>query len=92
MVSFKSLSLTTRIVIGMFAGILIGAIIQFGFPDNNFVKEYIVEGLFFVGGKVFVNSLKMLVVPLVFVSLICGTCSLSDPSKLGRLGGKSILL
>ena len=92
MVSFKSLSLTTRIVIGMFAGILIGAIIQFGFPDNDFVKEYIVEGLFFVGGKIFVNSLKMLVVPLVFVSLICGTCSLSDPSKLGRLGGKSILL
>ena len=34
----------------------------------------------------------MLVVPLVFVSLVCGTCSLSDPKKLGRLGGKSILL
>ena len=34
----------------------------------------------------------MLVVPLVFVSLVCGTCTLSDPSKLGRLGGKSVLL
>ena len=32
----------------------------------------------------------MLVVPLVFISLVCGSCSLSDPKKLGRLGGKSI--
>ncbi len=85
-------SLTTKIVIGMALGILIGAIIQFGLSESQFVKDYIVEGLFLVGGKVFVNSLKMLVVPLVFISLICGTCSLSDPSKLGRLGGKSILL
>jgi Na+/H+-dicarboxylate symporter len=43
-------------------------------------------------GSIFIASLKMLVVPLVFVSLVCGTSSLSDPSKLGRLGGKSILL
>ena len=92
MASFKSMSLTTRIVIGMFAGITLGAIIQFALADNAFVNDYIVEGLFFVGGKIFVNSLKMLVVPLVFVSLICGTCSLSDPSKLGRLGGKAIAL
>ncbi|NRA62207.1 MAG: dicarboxylate/amino acid:cation symporter [Psychrobium sp.] len=88
----KPLSLTMRIVIGMFTGILIGAIIQNLLADSVFVQEYIVEGIFLVGGKIFVNSLKMLVVPLVFVSLICGTCSLSDPSKLGRLGGKSILL
>ena len=45
---------------------------------------------FHIGGQIFVNSLKMLVVPLVFISLVCGTCSLSDPKKLGRLGGKSI--
>jgi len=88
----KKLSLTTRIVIGMILGLVVGGIIQFGLSDSQFVKEYIVDGLFLVGGKIFVNSLKMLVVPLVFVSLICGTCSLSDPNKLGRLGGKSILL
>ncbi|MFB1000381.1 MAG: cation:dicarboxylase symporter family transporter, partial [Colwellia sp.] len=34
----------------------------------------------------------MLVVPLVFVSLICGTCSLKDTTKLGRIGGKAISL
>lgn len=88
----KPLGLTMKIIIGMGLGITIGAIIQFLMGDVAFVQENIVNGLFLAGGKIFVNSLKMLVVPLVFVSLVCGTCSLSDPSKLGRLGGKSILL
>jgi len=35
-------------------------------------------------------SLRMLVVPLVFVSLVCGVCSLQDTTKLGRIGGKAI--
>ncbi|WP_435277048.1 dicarboxylate/amino acid:cation symporter [Psychrobium sp. nBUS_13] len=88
----KPLGLTMKILIGMGLGIIIGAIIQFAMGDVKFVQDNIVNGLFHAGGKMFVNSLKMLVVPLVFISLVCGTCSLSDPSKLGRLGGKSIAL
>lgn len=84
--------LTQRIVIGMVAGIVLGALLQAMLPGNDFVKDYLTNGLFLVGGKMFVASLKMLVVPLVFISLVCGTCSLADPSKLGRLGGKSIAL
>ncbi|MFT7259239.1 MAG: Na+/H+-dicarboxylate symporter [Glaciecola sp.] len=97
------LSLTTRIFIGMCAGILIGVFLQvanylIGDLDFNIFSMtfstygFFVDGIFHAGGKIFVNALKMLVVPLVFVSLICGTSSLSDPSKLGRLGGKSIAL
>jgi Na+/H+-dicarboxylate symporter len=56
------------------------------------VQEYIVDGLFKVGGQIFIASLKMLVVPLVFVSLVCGTSSLSDIRTLGRLGGKTVVL
>ena len=44
-----------------------------------------------MGGKIFIASLKMLVVPLVFVSLVCGTSSLKDIATLGRLGGKTVL-
>lgn len=88
----KPLGLTMKILIGMGLGILIGAVIQFWMSDIKFVQDNIVGGLFHAGGKMFVNSLKMLVVPLVFISLVCGTCSLADPSKLGRLGGKSIAL
>jgi len=41
-------------------------------------------------GQIFMASLRMLVVPLVFVSLVCGVCSLQDTTKLGRIGGKAI--
>lgn len=97
------IGLTARIFIGMIAGIIIGALLQWLFDDSGdfsfsvfglHVSTYalLVEGIFNVVGSIFIASLKMLVVPLVFVSLVCGTSSLSDPSKLGRLGGKSILL
>lgn len=96
-------SLTARVFIGMFAGIVIGAILNNIFDDSGDltfsvlgmqVSTYgvLVDGIFHVIGQIFIASLKMLVVPLVFVSLVCGVCSLSDPAKLGRLGGKSIAL
>lgn len=86
----KKLGLTSKILIGMGAGIILGLLLRNFFPDSNFINEYITEGFLHVIGTIFVSGLKMLVVPLVFISLVCGTCSLSDPSKLGRLGGKTI--
>ncbi|MEW6991089.1 dicarboxylate/amino acid:cation symporter [Colwelliaceae bacterium 6441] len=96
-------SLTTRIVIGMVSGILLGFLLQKLMPNGSdysvplylfdlSIRGLFVDGIFEVGGQIFVASLKMLVVPLVFVSLICGTCSLKDTSKLGRIGGKAIAL
>lgn len=86
----KKLSLTARIVIGMVAGIVVGALLQILFKESTIVDNYLTNGLFFVVGQIFIASLQMLVVPLVFVSLVLGTCSLSDPAKLGRLGGKAV--
>ncbi|QBG35276.1 dicarboxylate/amino acid:cation symporter [Litorilituus sediminis] len=99
----KKASLTTRIVIGMIAGILVGSFFQWLMPDgsdlvfNLYLFEISVKGLFVDGileviGQIFMASLRMLVVPLVFVSLVCGVCSLKDTSKLGRIGGKAIAL
>ena len=101
--SQHKLSLTARIFIGMIAGIITGTLVRALFDDSGDfsfsvlsmeVSTYavLVDGIFNVIGQIFIASLKMLVVPLVFVSLVCGTSSLSDPSKLGRLGGKSVLL
>ncbi|WP_339878836.1 dicarboxylate/amino acid:cation symporter [Pseudidiomarina gelatinasegens] len=86
----KKLSLTSRIVIGMVAGIVLGILLKALFPDSTIVEGYLTKGIFYVVGQIFIASLQMLVVPLVFVSLVVGTCSLSDPSKLGRLGGKAV--
>ncbi|QCZ93783.1 dicarboxylate/amino acid:cation symporter [Salinimonas iocasae] len=94
-------SLTTRIFIGLVAGTLVGLLLQLVFDDSGDLRftifgytfstyNILVEGIFSTLGQIFIASLKMLVVPLVFVSLICGTSSLTEPSKLGRLGIKSI--
>lgn len=88
----KPMSLTGRVILGMVVGILTGFAIQSLFAESGFVNNYIVNGLFEVGGQIFVASLKMLVVPLVFVSLVCGTSSLKDLSTLGRMGGKTLAL
>jgi Na+/H+-dicarboxylate symporter len=99
----NKLGLTARIFIGMLAGIVIGSAIRASFDGSGdlvfvlfdmafSINELLINGLFFAVGQIFIASLKMLVVPLVFVSLVCGINGLSDPAKLGRLGGKSVLL
>ena len=90
--SEHTFSLTARIVLAMFLGIIIGTAIKYLFPTSEFVQLYITDGLFYIIGTIFIASLKMLVVPLVFVSLVCGTCSLHDTTKLGRLAVKSLTL
>ncbi|SIR08298.1 Na+/H+-dicarboxylate symporter [Shewanella morhuae] len=86
----NKLGLTSKILIGMGAGIALGLVLRIAFPESDIVNDYITEGFLHVIGTIFISSLKMLVVPLVFISLVCGTCSLSEPSKLGRLGGKTL--
>lgn len=87
---YQKISLTTRIILAMFLGLIVGLAIKYLLPTSSFVQSYITDGLFQVVGKIFIASLKMLVVPLVFVSLVCGTCSLRDTTKLGRLGVKTV--
>lgn len=88
------MSLTIKVLVGVFLGILLGLFINLSGlnSQDGWINTYIVDGLFFVIGKMFVNGLKMLVVPLVFFSLICGVCGIGNLSTLGRVGGKSFLL
>ncbi|TPH17090.1 dicarboxylate/amino acid:cation symporter [Litorilituus lipolyticus] len=99
----QKMSLTGRIVIGMIAGILLGSLLQWLMPNGSdkvfnlyffdvSLRSLFVDGFLEVIGQIFMASLRMLVVPLVFVSLVCGVCSLKDTSKLGRIGGKAIAL
>lgn len=86
----KKLSLTAKVLLGMCLGVVAGFIFRTLLSDVTFVQDYIVQGALQVGGEIFIASLKMLVVPLIFVSLVCGTSSLKDLSTLGRLGGKTL--
>ncbi len=87
----KRMSLTVKVLLGMLLGIVIGLFFNLSGLNaaGSFVNEYIVNGLFHVAGKMFVNALKMLVVPLVFFSLICGVCGIGNIKLLGRVGGKA---
>jgi len=84
-------NLTLKIVIGMILGIVVGSIFNVVGVDG-FIKSFIVEGVVEVGGRIFLSSLKLLVVPMVFVSLVTGTGALEDVKKLGRMGTKTFLL
>lgn len=90
----KKVSLTMKVVIGMILGITVGLAINLSGLNINgsFTNTYIVDGAFYVMGKMFVNALKMLVVPLVFFSLICGVCGIGNIKTLGRVGSKSFIL
>ncbi len=83
------MSLTTKVIIGMVLGLIVGVIINQTMANSAFVNDYIVNGAFNMIGKMFVNALKMLVVPLVTFSLICGVAGIGDISALGRVGGKA---
>ncbi|WP_319783129.1 dicarboxylate/amino acid:cation symporter [Oceanisphaera sp. IT1-181] len=86
----KKMSLTAKVLLGMCLGVVTGFIFRTLLSDVTFIQEYIVQGALNVGGEIFIASLKMLVVPLIFVSLVCGTSSLKDLATLGRLGGKTL--
>ena len=80
----KNLALHWKIIIGMILGVAYGLIAnEMGWVSftNDWIKPW---------GTIFVNLLKLIAVPLVFASLIKGVASLSDISRLSRIGGKTI--
>ena len=91
MASHKKMSLSAKIFIAMILGAIAGFILNLS-GNPEWAQFWLVDGVFAVVGQVFISLLKMLVVPLVFVSLVCGASSLSDPKMLGRVGGKTIIL
>ncbi|NCF34285.1 MAG: cation:dicarboxylase symporter family transporter [Proteobacteria bacterium] len=85
------MNLTQKILIGMALGLALGVIFQAtDLVSNGFISTYVLNGVIDAGGKIFVTLLKMMVVPLVFVSLVCGAASLGATGSVGRLGGKTI--
>jgi len=82
----SKLPLYVKIILGMFVGCLLGMLaVWFGW--ENFVDDWIKPW-----GTIFIKMLKLIAVPLVFISLIKGIGGLSDISKLSRIGLKTISL
>ena len=85
-------NLTRNILFGMFLGFIIGSFFYYLeiFPESlvNFVRIYV----FNLGSSIFVNLLKLLIVPLVFFSLVSGISSLTSMQSLGNITLKTITL
>ena len=87
----KKMGLTTKIFVALIAGAILGIILCYLVPDSSFKKDVIVEGILYVIGQGFIRLMKMLVVPLVFCSLVCGSMSIGDTKKLGTVGVRTLV-
>ncbi|KYH35053.1 proton glutamate symport protein [Clostridium tepidiprofundi DSM 19306] len=82
-------TLTAKILLGLVLGAIFGIILS-KLPSSYIKDTVIINGLLRLSGGLFINSIKMLVVPLVFVSLVSGATSIGDPKQLGRVGIKTL--
>ena len=88
----KKLSLTTKIFIALILGAICGIILHYIVPTGNFKDKILIEGAFYILGNGFLRLMQMLVVPLVFCSLVCGSAAIGDTKTLGKVGVKIMAL
>ena len=86
----KKIGLSTQIFIALLLGALLGVVIHYWIPSSYIKDTVIVEGVLYVIGQGFIRLMQMLVVPLVFCSLICGSMAIGDTKTLGNVGVKTI--
>lgn len=88
--TFKKPGLTTVILLSLLLGAVTGAILHYYVPDGYVKDTVLVNGIFYVVGNGFIRLMQMLVVPLVFCSLVCGSMSMGDTKSLGKIGIKTV--
>ena len=86
----KKIGLTTRIFIALILGALVGVIMHYFVPSGYIKDTVLVNGVFYVVGNGFLRLMQMLVVPLVFCSLVCGSAAIGDTKTLGKVGVKTL--
>ena len=87
----KKPGMTTLIFIGLFLGAFTGIILYYFVPAGYVSDTVLVDGVFYVVGQGFLRLMQMLVVPLVFCSLVCGSAAIGDTKTLGKVGVKTIV-
>ncbi|MCQ2544016.1 MAG: dicarboxylate/amino acid:cation symporter [Lachnospiraceae bacterium] len=85
------ISLTTKIFIGLIGGLIAGIILNLFVPHSYVRDTIIVNGICNIIGTGFIKLMKMLVVPLVLCSLVCGASAIGDTKTLGKVGVKTIV-
>lgn len=86
----KKIGLTTAIFIGLILGAVTGILFHYVVPAGKIRDDVFINGVFYVVGNGFLRLMQMLVVPLVFCSLVCGSMAMGDTKKLGKIGVKTL--
>ena len=83
----KKLALHWKILLGMALGIFVGLLMTFVDGGMQLVQDWIKPF-----GKIFINSLKLIAIPLILAALIKGVSDLKDISKLSKMGTRTIIV
>ena len=78
-------TLSSCIFIALITGFIVGLLIHYFMPDGYVKNTILIDGIFNVLGNGFIRGMRMLVVPLVFCSIVCGTIGIGDLKRMGRL-------
>lgn len=84
------MGLTTKIFIALIVGAIFGMILHYAVPTGHIKDTILIEGILYIVGQGFIRLMKMLVVPLVFCSIVCGSMSIGDTKKLGTVGVRTL--
>jgi len=87
----KKINLTTLIFLSLILGALTGVCFHYFIPSGYVRDKIFVDGIFYVIGQGFLRLMQMLVVPLVFCSLVCGSSAVGDTATLGKIGVKTMV-
>lgn len=82
------MGLTSKIFIALITGAVFGVALHYVVPPSYIRDTVLINGIFYVVGNGFLRLMQMLVVPLVFCSLICGSAAIGDTKTLGKVGVK----
>ena len=93
------MNLTSRIILAMLLATIGGISLKF-FNDGDYLGsfgelilvDFFTEGVLDIIGQIFIASLRLVIVPLVFFSLVCGVVSISSTSRLGSISIKTLSL
>jgi len=83
----KNIALHWKIMIGMLLGVVFGISMSYTKYGPEFISDWIKPI-----GTIFINSLKLIAMPLILGSLIKGVSDLKDISKLSKMGGRTLMI
>jgi Na+/H+-dicarboxylate symporter len=101
---WQAITLWKRVLIGLVFGLVVGAVIRYGLPlpevtigEGEAAKT--ISGSSYIGttyiypfGQAFIRLIKMLIVPLIAMTLVAGVTAMGDPKRLGSLGARTMAL